>query len=65
MVSKFVQVRNAPAAVALQVFRVGNIVDCTHIIPAIAARNKTGDAWNERWIVISHIDLATWIDVYN
>jgi len=31
-VSKFVQLRKAPAAVALQVFSVGNIVGCAHVI---------------------------------
>jgi hypothetical protein len=40
-VSKFVQVRKAPAAVALQGFRVGNIVSCTHVIPKIATSSKT------------------------
>jgi hypothetical protein len=64
-VSKFVQVRKAPAAVALQVFSVGNIVGCAHVIPEIATSTKTGDEWNERWIVNSHIDLATWNEVYN
>jgi len=64
-VSKFVQVRNAPAAVALQVFSVGNIVGCAHVIPEIATSSKTGDGRNVRWIVNSHIDLATWNDVYN
>jgi len=64
-VSKYVQVRKAPAAVALQVFSVGNIVGCAHVIPEIAASCKTGDGRNERWIVNSHIDLATWNDVYN
>jgi hypothetical protein len=64
-VSKFVQVRKAPAAVALQVFSVGNIIGCRHIIPELATSIKTGDGWNERWIVNSHIDLATWNDVYN
>jgi len=64
-VSKFVQVRKAPAAVALQVFSVGNNVGCAHVIPEIATSNKTGDGRNERWIVYSHIDLATWNDVYN
>jgi hypothetical protein len=39
-ISKFVQVRNAPAAVALQVFSVGNIVGCAHVIPEIATRNN-------------------------
>jgi hypothetical protein len=34
-ISKFVQVRKAPAAVALQVFSVGNIVGCAHVIPEI------------------------------
>jgi len=64
-VSKFVQVRRALAAVALQVFSVGNIVSCAHIIPEIATGSKTGDGQNERWIVNSHIDLVTWNDVYN
>jgi len=64
-VSKFVQVRTAPAAVALQVFSVGNIVSCAHVIPEIATSSMTGDGRNERWIVNSHIDLATWNDVYN
>jgi len=65
LVSKFVQVRKAPAAVALQVFSVGNIVGCAHVIPEIAISSKTGDGRNERWIVNSHIDLVTWNDVYN
>jgi hypothetical protein len=64
-ISKFVQVRKAQAAVALQVFRVGNIVGCAHLIPEIATSSKTGDGRNERWIVNSHIDLATWNEVYN
>jgi len=44
---KFVQVRKVPAAVALQVFSVGNIVSCAHVIPEIATSSKTGDEWNE------------------
>jgi len=64
-VSKFVQVRKAPAAVALQVFSVGNNVGCARVIPEIATSTKTGDGRNERWIVNSHIDLTTWNDVYN
>jgi len=64
-ISQFVQVRKAPAAIALQVFSVGNIVDCAHVIPEIATISKTGDGWNERWIVNSHIYLVTWNDVYN
>jgi hypothetical protein len=64
-VSKFVQVRKAPAAIALHVFSVGNIVGCVHVIPEIATNTKTADVRNERWIVNSHIDLATWNDVYN
>jgi len=40
-VSKFVQVTKAPAAVALQVFSVGNIVGCAHVIPEIAISSKT------------------------
>jgi len=64
-VSEFIQVRKTPAAVALQVFSVGNIVGYAHVIPEIATSSKTGDGRNERWIVNSHIDLATWNDVYN
>jgi len=64
-VSKFVQVRKAPAAIALQVFSVGNIVGCAHVIPEIATCSKTGHERNEGWNVNSHIDLATWNDVYN
>jgi len=64
-VSIFAQVRKAPAAVALQVFCVGNIVGCAYIIPEIATSRKTGDGRNERCIVNSHIDLATWNDVSN
>jgi len=61
---KFVQVRKALAAVALQVFSVGNIVSCVQGIPEIATTTKTGDGQNERSIVNNHIDLATWNDVY-
>jgi len=64
-ISKFVQVRKAPAAVALQVFSMGNIVSCAHIVPEIATSTKTGDGRNELRIVNSHIDLATWNDEYN
>jgi hypothetical protein len=64
-VSKFVQVRIAPAAVSLQVFSLGNIVGCTHVIPEIALSSNPGDGRNERWIVKSHLDLATWNDVHN
>jgi len=64
-VSQFIAVRNAPAAVALQVFSMGNIVGCAQVIPEIAPGSMPGDGRNERWIVNSHIDLATWNDVYN
>jgi len=64
-VSKFVQVRQALAAVALQGFSVGNIIGCAHKIPEIVTSGQIGDGWNERWIVNSHIDLVTWNDVYN
>jgi fumarate reductase subunit C len=37
---KFVQVRNAPAAVALQVLSVGNIICCAHVIQEIATSRK-------------------------
>jgi len=64
-VTKIVQVQKAPAAGALQVFNVGNIVGCAHVILEIATSSKTGAGRNERWIVNSHIDLATWNDMYN
>jgi hypothetical protein len=64
-VPKFVQLRKAPAAVAWQVFSKGNILSCAHGIPEIATCSKTGDGANERWVVNSHIDLATCNDVYN
>jgi len=64
-VSKFGQVWTAPAAIAMHVFSLGNIVGCVHVIPAIPTTNKTGDRRNEWWIVNSHRDLETWNDVYN
>ena len=64
-ISKFVQVRRALAAVALQVSSVGKIGGCVHVIPEIPTSSKAGDRRNERWIVNSHIDLATWNDLYN
>jgi hypothetical protein len=64
-VSKFVQLRKSPAVIALQVFSVGNIVSCVHVIREIAISSTTGDGWNERWLVNSHIDQATWNDVYD
>jgi hypothetical protein len=53
------------AAIALQVFSVGNVVGCTHVFPEIATSSQTGDGQNEQRIVNSHIDLATWNDEYN
>jgi hypothetical protein len=64
-VSKFVNVRKTPAAVALLVVSVGNIVHCVHVIPGMASISKTGDRRNERWIVNSYINLGNWNDVYN
>jgi hypothetical protein len=64
-VSKFVQVGTTPAAVALQVFSMGTIVGCMHVIPEVATGSKVGDERNEQYIVNTHIDLATWNDVYN
>jgi hypothetical protein len=62
-VSKFVQVSKEPAAVGFQVFSVGNSIGCAHVIPEIATSSKAGNVWNERWIVNSHIDLATCNDL--
>jgi len=64
-ISKCVQVRKAPAAIASQVFSVWYIVGCAQVIPAIGTCSKTGDGHNERWIVNNHPDRATWNDVYN
>jgi hypothetical protein len=64
-VSKFVKVRKAPAAVGLQVFSMGNIIGCAHVFQKIATSSKTGDGRNERLIINSYIDPATWNDVYN
>jgi len=64
-VLKFVQVRKAPVAVSLQVCSVDNIVGSAHVIAHLATGGKTGDGQNERWIVHSHIDLATWNDGYD
>jgi len=63
-ISKFVQLRNAVAAVSLQVFSMGNIVGCMHIIPEIPTSGETGDGWSGRWIVNRHIDLVTWNYAY-
>jgi len=63
-ISKFVQVRNSPAADALQVVSVEKIVGCTYVVQEIASTSKTDDGLNKRWIVNRHIDLATWIEVY-
>jgi len=64
-VPKFVQVRNALAAIALEVFSVGNIVGCAHVLPEITTSSTTGDGWNERSIANSNLDLATWNHVDN
>ena len=42
-ISQFVQLTKVLAAVTLQVFSVGNIVGCAHVIPAIATCSKTGN----------------------
>jgi hypothetical protein len=58
-VSKYVQVRKVPAAIALQVFTLRNIVGWVHVIPEMATSSKTGERRNEQWIVNSHKELAT------
>jgi len=63
-VSKFEKLRNTPAAYALQVFNVGNLIGCMHVIPEIATSWETGNKRNERCIGNSDINLATWNDVY-
>jgi len=62
-VSKLVQVRKALAATALQVSSMENMVGSAHVNTEIVTSSKTGDRRNKRWIVNSHIDLATWNDV--
>jgi hypothetical protein len=64
-VLKFVQVRKAPAAIALQVFSMGNIVGCAHVIQEIVTSSKPGDGWDEQRIINIHLDLASWNDGYN
>jgi hypothetical protein len=64
-VTKFVQVRKAPAPIALHVFTMGNNVGRLHGIPEIATNSKTQDRRNKRWIVNIHLDLVTRNDVYN
>ena len=46
-VLKCVQVIKAPAAIAVEGIRVGNIASCKHIIPDIATTSKTENGWNE------------------
>jgi len=65
LISKSVQLTNALAAVAVQVFRVGNIIGCTYKLPESNTSSTTGDGRHERWIVRSHLDPATWNDSYN
>jgi hypothetical protein len=65
LVLKLLHVRKALAAVVLQVFNVENSISYAYIIPEIATSITSGAGRNERWIVNSHIDLATWNDVYN
>jgi len=62
---KFVQLRKALGAGASQVFSLGNIVGCAHVIQETATSSTTGDGWNERLMVNSHTYLATWNDVYD
>jgi hypothetical protein len=64
-ISQFVQLRKSLVADALKVFRVGNIVACTHVIAKIATNSQTQDEQNKRWIIYSPIDLGTWNDVYH
>jgi len=64
-ISKCLQVRKVFVADALHVVSMATIVACAHKIPEMATSSKTGDGQNEQWIVNSHIDLATWNEVYN
>jgi len=64
-ISNIVHVRKVLADFALQLFSIEIIVSSRQVIPEIATGSKTRDRRNKRSIVISHIDLATWNDVYN
>jgi len=64
-ISNFIQVRKALFAVACQVFSMGNLVSCVHIIAEIATSIILGDGQKEQRIVNRYIDLATCNDVYN
>jgi hypothetical protein len=64
LVSKYVQVRTAPAVFDVKLFCMGNVVSCAHILPEIATTSKTGDERIERWIINRCIHLATSYDVY-
>ena len=64
-ISQFVQVRKELSPVAVQVVSVGKIVGCRQVIAVIPTSGDTGDGTNQRWIVNSRIDLATWNDQYN
>jgi len=63
-VSKCGQLRTAPAAVAWQVSSVRNIIGRVQVIPELATSSRAGDGRNEKWIVNSHIPLATQNDGY-
>jgi hypothetical protein len=65
LICNIVQVRKALAAMALEVFSVGNLVGCVHIIPEIATRPQTGGGHHQRRRFNSHIDLVTLNDVNN
>jgi hypothetical protein len=46
-VSKLVQVTGVPAAIALQVSSIGNIISCVYIIPEIAISSRNEDRQTE------------------
>jgi hypothetical protein len=58
-VLKFVQVRNALAAVAFHVWSSGNMISWAHVILGRATSSNSEDGQNERWILNSHMNLAT------
>jgi len=61
--SKFLHVRKAPAAGALEVLRVRNIIGCTHRILNAAISSNTEDERYQWWISNCHMDLATGNDL--
>ena len=61
MASKLVRVIKPMTGEKNTVISVGNIVGAVHVIPAVPL---SAGAENTGWAMNSHIDLATWNDIY-